>query len=240
MRQSVRYGDERISYLVRFVARRNNRIAIHVSPDCSVHVDAPIRARPEQIKAAVNARARWVSKRIAEFRDAKRQVLPREYVSGECHYYLGRRYMLKVTEGGSVVHTKLVGRYLKVVGAKRDTEKIKQSLATWYSERSLDIFSRRLEAVTKQIKWLRNVPPFRLQEMRTQWGNCSPNGRLVLNPHLVKAPRQCIDYVILHELCHLKEHNHGRKFYRMLSRLMPDWELHKRRLDILANTFLEE
>lgn len=239
MRQSVQYGDEQISYWVRFVARKKDKVAIHVYPDGSVHVDAPDGASPNHIRLAVHARARWVSRRIVEFRDARHRVLPREYVSGESHYYLGRRYTLKVTGGISVACTKLAGRYLRVAISKPDKATIRQSLATWYSERSLDVFARRLEAVSKQVTWLRKMPPFRLRAMRTQWGSCSPKGVLVLNPHLVKAPRECIDYVILHELCHLKEHNHSPRFYRMLGRLMPDWEQHKRRLDMLAGALLE-
>jgi predicted metal-dependent hydrolase len=82
------------------------------------------------------------------------------------------------------------------------------------------------------------VPPMRLQAMKIQWGSCSPAGQLTLNPHLVKAPRECIDYVLLHELCHLKEHNHGQKFYRLLERHLPQWHVKKARLDALADFIL--
>lgn len=78
----------------------------------------------------------------------------------------------------------------------------------------------------------------RLQIMKVQWGSCSPAGRLTLNPDLVKAPRECIDYVLLHELCHLKEHNHSRNFYRLLERHLPRWRRNKERLDELADIVL--
>jgi len=81
-------------------------------------------------------------------------------------------------------------------------------------------------------------PAMRLQTMKVQWGSCSPAGRLTLNPHLVKAPRECIDYVLLHELCHLKEHNHSRKFYMLLERHLPQWRRKKERLDELADMVL--
>jgi len=91
-----------------------------------------------------------------------------------------------------------------------------------------------------QIIWLRDIPPIRLLTMRVQWGSCSPKGMLVFNPNLVKAPRECVDYVILHEICHLKEHNHSQRYFRLLAELMPDWEFQKTRLDGLAETLLND
>ena len=76
--------------------------------------------------------------------------------------------------------------------------------------------------------------------MKTQWGSCSPSGAILLNPHLIKTPTRCIDYVILHELCHLKEHNHSRAFYRLITHAMPDWERVKADLDRLSELYLCE
>lgn len=73
-----------------------------------------------------------------------------------------------------------------------------------------------------------------------QWGSCSPNGRITLNPHLVKTPRECIDYVILHELCHIAEHNHSERFYRLLKQVMPHWEKVKACLDGMAALVLSD
>jgi len=75
-------------------------------------------------------------------------------------------------------------------------------------------------------------------DMQTQWGSCSPEGAVLLNPHLVKAPTKAIDYVILHELCHLEEHNHSPRFYGLLDRFMPEWRVVKARLDSKAEQFL--
>ena len=76
--------------------------------------------------------------------------------------------------------------------------------------------------------------------MRKQWGSCSPKGVVSLNPHLVKAPRDCIDYVLVHELAHLKEHNHSKRFYGLLDRNMPDWKSRKGKLDGLADLLINE
>lgn len=74
--------------------------------------------------------------------------------------------------------------------------------------------------------------------MRTQWGSCSPKGEVLLNPYLVKAPKVCIEYVVAHELCHLKEHNHSERFYRQLGRVLPDWTMRKAELDNMAELLL--
>ena len=100
---------------------------------------------------------------------------------------------------------------------------IKSYLNEWYRIRAKVIFEARLQHILEQALWVENYPDIRLMTMRTQWGNCSPSGLLTLNPHLVKAPTICIDYVILHELCHLVEHNHSERFYQLLNQVMPDW-----------------
>ena len=76
--------------------------------------------------------------------------------------------------------------------------------------------------------------------MKKQWGSCSPQGVITLNPHLVKAPRDCVDYVLVHELCHLVEHNHSVEFYRLLGGQIPGWESVKAKLDGMAEKLLND
>jgi hypothetical protein len=241
MRQCLQYGDEEICYQVNLVISRKQKVTIHVYPDGKVQVDAPVDADPTRISDAVRVRARWISKRLEEIRERNLHVLPREYVSGESYFYLGRRYLLKVVESpDDVGRAKLAGRYLQVTTPTAEQAFIKRLVKGWYRARAKELFARRLSALAGQIVWLREMPPVKLLSMRIQWGSCSPSGVVVLNPSLVKAPRECVDYVILHEVCHLKEHNHSPKFYRLLAELMPDWERHKARLDGLAETLLND
>jgi len=238
--QSVMYGGERIRYTVRRrPERRTGRVAIHVEPDGRVLVDAPADASVRHIRAAVSARARWVHGHVVAARRRLAQVLPREYVSGESWLYLGRRYRLKVLvdadRGPSV---KLSGSYLQVSVPARSAGAVRKALQAWYRARAKAVLAARLETVAASLRWLRRLPALRFQAMKVQWGSCSPAGRLTLSPHLVKAPRECIDYVLLHELCHLQEHNHSRRFYRLLDMHMPQWQRRKSRLDDLAETLL--
>jgi predicted metal-dependent hydrolase len=239
MRHSIQYGDERIAFTVRYLPRPLQRVAISVLPDGGVRVDAPALTDPDEVVAAVRHRARWIWRQLEAQRERMLHVLPREYVSGECHFYLGRRYILKViATGGAEPGVKLLRGRLEVTTRDRDPRTVRRLLEAWYRQRAEQVFSRHIAGHTAELAWLSTPPALRLMNMRTQWGSCSPRGELLLNPQLVKAPRACVDYVVAHELCHLKEHNHSARFYRLLAALMPDWEARKQALDDMAEQLL--
>ena len=126
---------------------------------------------------------------------------------------------------------KLLRGNLQVEKKKKNTHKVQDLLNAWYRVRAKEVFSNRIEVVLSQALWVTEIPKLKLLNMKTQWGNCSPSGNLTLNPYLVKAPMRCIDYVILHELCHLVEHNHSKRFYELMTQAMPDWQDRKDYLD---------
>jgi len=242
--QSLYYGDTLIHYQVKPVPRQSNKIVIKVHPDGAVVVHAPMTAELDAIQIAVGKRLRWIWEQLETFKRQQSDVRSREYVSGECHFYLGKRYQLKVAcETHTVQQVKLLRGHIEVVVRPHDdetkqAERVKELLFDWYKVRAKDVFRRRLDALLPQALWVQGIPPLRIKTMKTQWGSCSPSGTLTLNPHLIKAPRECIDYVILHELCHLAEHNHSDRFWRLLSQVMPNWEKVKTRLDGMAELYL--
>lgn len=239
MKRSIRYGEVKIGFTIRFTSGGRRRVAINVLPDGEVRVDAPDSATPDEVVAAVRQRARWVWQQLEACKEHQRFVLPREYVSGESHFYLGRRHVLKVlVSADAKPGVRLWLGRLEVVVAQRDPAAVSRLLDAWYRERAREVFARRLAEVVDSVSWLRAPPPFRLLNMRTQWGSCSTKGQLVLNPQLVKASRNCVDYVLAHELCHLKEHNHSVRYYQLLGRMMPDWEVRKKELDAQAELIL--
>ena len=245
--QTLHYGDSAISYTVVRRTEVAGKIAIHVHPDGKVQVDVPDGASPQQIRAAVRKRAHWISRHIGKIRERQQDLLPRQYVSGESHFYLGRRYVLKVhllnvseQRSGIKSTVKLVGGQLRVQTINRSTECIKKLLRGWYRVRARSRFESRLVELASKVSWVKQteLPSIKLLEMKKHWGSCSASGSLVLNPHLIKAPRDCIDYVMTHELCHLKEHNHSPEFYRLLSGSCPEWQKTKQRLDDSAELYL--
>lgn len=230
------YGDEVIAFsLRRQPSRTVTRVAIHVEPDGRVLVDAPDATPLNTVLAAVKKRSRWISQHVGAAKQRLAHVLPREYVSGESLHYLGRRYRLKVVvQAKAVPQARMRGAFIVVTVSERSPAMVRVALETWYRLRARELFADRLAAVAAPLRWVKQLPPTRLQFMTVQWGSCSPSGRITLNPLLVKTPRECIDYVLLHELCHLLHHNHSSKFYRALDRHMPRWREVKLKLDNMA------
>jgi predicted metal-dependent hydrolase len=230
----VHFG-EHIPYEVHYRARKN--LAIHVHPDRRVTVDAPLGSTVDEIAVRVQRRASWIAKQRRYFEQFQPLPTSPMYVSGETHRYLGRQYRLKVVTIDKPPETvKLIGRYFWVnVRPESDDLRVQSLLEGWYRERAQDIFGRRLRVCLDASKSLEvAIPSFQVRKMVRRWGSCTRSGSILLNLTLVKAPVTCIDYVVMHELCHLKEPNHGPRFFRLLSRFMPDWESRKERLESLV------
>jgi len=237
--ETVEYGGERISFSVSRNPNLPEKVRIHVYPNSCVEVEAPENESLPNIKKAVLKRARWIINQRKEFDFNRKYALPREYTNGETHFYLGRRHKLKLDinrNEPSVV--KLVKGQIFVRTRVNDTTAIKRRLKNWYFEKA-DIYIRhRLKLIAEETSWVSSVPAMKLSSMSKQWGSLSPQGVVHINPSLVKAPVDCIDYVICHELCHFVERNHSRSFYRLLTSRLPDWEHRKSKLDGMAELIL--
>ena len=232
------YSDERIEFERVALQSPAKKVRIKVRPDCSIVVAAPESAPDNEVLEAVKKRGRWIYQQVRQFRKQLQHITPRQYISGESHYYLGKQYVLKVREEPHApARVKLLRGQLKVNVRQKSPASVKAALDDWYKARAKEVFHKRLDAVLEQAIWVTERPPLRILTMKTQWGSCSPAGRITLNPLLVKAPRDCIDYVILHELCHIAEHNHSERFYRLMGQVIPDWQEIKNQLDFLSIKF---
>ncbi len=252
------YGEDKIHYDITRKAKSVNssahsrKVLIKVHPDQRVVVTAPHDASNDLIHAAALKRARWIWQNLQAFAKQTNDVLPMRYVSGETQFYLGRRYVLKVitdlelaadSKSNSVKLSRgklNVALNIDAADAVKRASKIKILIDQWYLDRANIIFAERLAGVLPKATWVTDVPDFKILTMKKQWGSCSTKGRLILNPHLIKAPKDCIDYVILHELCHIAEHNHSESFWRLLTQIMPHWKQVKSKLDSMAEFYLNE
>ncbi|MCT4610981.1 MAG: M48 family metallopeptidase [Pelagimonas sp.] len=238
---AIIYGDQRIPYLVNVDDNRTTRVAIHVEPDGKVIVDAPPGFSPVDIQKAVQKRARWIVSHVEDAQARFAHVRPREYVSGEQVLYLGCRYVLKVLPTAAKPRAvRLKGNRLEVETRVGAAEDVRSKVRAWYRVKARDYFAKRLAEASQRLPWVNEMPPFRLLEMNKQWGSCSADGQVILNPHLVKAPRECIEYVVLHELSHLKHHDHGPEFWQLLDVHSSHWRRSKQTLDRMVETLMME
>lgn len=239
MRLTLKYGARTTEYDVHETARLTAKLRIHVEPGGAFIVEAPVGTPETKIRAGVQKRARWIMDHIDRFEDYRRHALARDYSSGETHFYLGRRYKLKIIiEPGAKRSVRLIAGRLEVTAPKGDAADVSLALHRWYRERASAYFNSRITRMTADLPWVEVVPPIKLLKMKRYWGSCSPRGSVTLNPALIKAPAHCVEYVLLHELCHLAEHNHSPKFYALLNRHMPDWQTAKNELDGLSEMLL--
>lgn len=229
-RHYINFGKRRIFFDLEH--RERKTLSITVFPDLSVKVIAPETAALEKVKSRVRKRAPWILKQKLYFEDFLPASPPKKYISGESFRYLGRQYRLKVIKSKRE-EVKLKGGYITVYTAqKNNTQKVKRLLNSWYREHARRRFEDRIEALFPKLKKHNpKQPTLALKKMAKRWGSCSVNGKILLNPELIKTPSQCIDYVIMHELCHLVEPNHSRKYYHLLNHCMPDWVDRKIKLE---------
>ncbi|MCI0338040.1 MAG: M48 family metallopeptidase [Acidobacteria bacterium] len=226
----IPYGKENIHFSLSYTSRKTLAISVH--PDLSVTVTAPQGTALKQIKAKVRKRAAWILKQQNYFEQFMPPSLARQYLSGETHYYLGRQYRLKVEEDADD-SVKLRGEWIQIrVRRKEDTQRIKALLDEWQLTRARERFQISLDKCGEKLrKYKIAQPQLRIRKMAKRWGSCTRGGIIYLNPELIKAPPHCIDYVITHELCHLKFPHHGKGFYSLMRLVMPDWEQRKKRLE---------
>ncbi len=232
MRQeTVCFGKTTIPFSVEFRPRKHMGITVH--PDLRVHVAAPIGTDMEEVRRRVLKRAPWILKQLHWFNRFRPLPTPRQYLNGETHWYLGKRYHLKIFKGDGVV-VKLRGQYLEVATKfPKDNENVRDWVQAWYREHAQALFQRRMEVCLALVPGLQHAnPPLLVRKLRGRWGSCSREGRILLNVELVQAPLACIDYVLVHELCHLRVLHHSPEFYRLLSKVMPDWEQRKAKLEM--------
>ncbi|MGE0822473.1 MAG: M48 family metallopeptidase [Candidatus Binatia bacterium] len=227
----VTFGSETIPYKVQLLTTRRT-LGIEVHPNLQVLVRAPVDCDPTVIAEKVRQRAPWISKQLAAFQRFSPRTPPRQFVSGETHLYLGRQYRLKVRQG-SVSSVKLTrGQLIVTSRSKMQPQQVKTILQRWYRARAREIFEEILVVCSHSFaRRGHSQPRLAVKNMHTRWGSLSSSGLVTLNGNLIHAPKSCIEYVIIHELCHLEHKNHGPKFYRLLEQLMPDWLKRKRRLE---------
>jgi predicted metal-dependent hydrolase len=228
----VQYGSQSILFALKYSERKT--LAIEVHPDQTVLVIAPQNATWPSIEARVGHRAAWITKQQRQFSRYAPPLPASECISGKAYRYLGRQYRLKLSTD-KVDQVRLwQGRLEVITITPQDQQRVASLIEAWYLDRAMKVFQARYQQCTQLVSpyGIVHNRGFELRAMPKRWGSCTPRGKIFLNPLLISAPKDCIDYVIIHELCHVRIHNHSPRFYRLLEAILPNWKTHKNHLNI--------
>jgi hypothetical protein len=223
MKAAIQFGSRTIDFRLEYSDRKS--LGITVTPEMEVLVKAPIDTSMEKVIEKIRKKAPWIIKQQSFFLSFQPKTPQRKYICGETHLYLGRQYRLKVTSDKLEVRNeevRLKGQFLEV--ATSDITKTKELVDKWYLEKA----NEKIRPLAQELyinftaKYSLSLSSFNfsLRNMPTRWGSCTSKGKIILNPELIKAPKGCIEYVIIHELCHLIHHDHTQKFIDLQTKEM--------------------
>lgn len=208
-------------------------IKYKVYPDLTIKVIVPNTLSMEQIQTRINRRRSWIRKSLEFYSQSNYRNVNR-YQQGSTVYYLGKQFRIKVLIDKEE-SIKLVGRFLVVTLKSKESDRIEFLIDAWYRTHAIQYFNKiTTKLLTKLSKYGINQPIIQIRNMKSRWGSCIQNKhKIILNLLLIEKSSICIEYVIMHELCHLKYPNHNTKFYTFFSIVMPDWKIRKEKLEKL-------
>lgn len=224
------YGDFTCAYGL--VRQERKTLSLTVYPDRQIVVKSPPSVDQKRIHQFLRRKYIWLNKQLRFFGRIKYAAVKKEYVSGESFFYLGRQYKLiiKPASESKVVLTK--GKlWVFIAQGEAEASKGQKLLKAWYEQKANKALKTRFDAAVAIFKQASIKPHLKICLMKNRWGSCSKRGTITLNPKLIQVPSHCIEYVIMHELCHLVVHNHSPKYYKLLTRMMPDWQSARKRLE---------
>ncbi len=227
MMSSIQFGSKQIDFRLEYTGRKS--LGITVTPDMYVLVKAPANVSLEKIKEKLRIKAPWIIKQQSFFLSFHPKTPSRKFIAGETHLYLGRQYRLKILKS-EIESVKIKGKFIEVKTANKS--RAKHLVSEWYLQNARLKFHAIAKSIIEKFKKHKVEPTsIVLREMPTRWGSCTPKGKIILNPELIKAPKGCIEYVIIHELCHLIYRGHNQKFINLQTKEMPNWEKWKMKLE---------
>lgn len=232
-KHQIEYANKVIDFVVK--RKKVKNVNLNVKPDMTIEVSANERVPIDFIHDFVKSKGSWILKNVGQFEDVQPiKQSEREYVSGETFKYLGKQYRLRVKKAIEEEVVKYFRGFIYMY--VKDMENLNRKaklMDDWYRDKAQKTFNESLEKIFPLIqKYGVEKPEVDIRLMKARWGSAlTDKNTILLNSDLIKAPKYCIDYVVLHELIHFKYNDHSESFYKMLYSLMPDWEKRKAILD---------
>ena len=225
-------------YKYEIVRQDRKTLSLTVTPNLNIILKCPNRVDSERIENFLRKKWFWLEKQLSFFKKYQRKIYKKEYISGEGYLYLGRQYQLIVKHGkkdfASLTNGQLIISTSKPVS---DTQHNKKIINSWFETRANDIFQERFDEMVKKFGY-KETPILSIREMSKRWGSFLKQDKIFLNPKLIHMPKGCIDYVVVHELCHMKYKDHDKRFFNLLNQKYPKWEKVKEKLEIMGSTII--
>jgi predicted metal-dependent hydrolase len=237
-RLSIKTSSGVLEYTVTHRPRITKRLHMELDEKGDLVVVAPRHWSKRHINATLSQNTSRVERFLVRARE--KRIAPLKYTHGEAHLYLGRRYPLMIVAAeGRQTNVVFTGQEIRISIRKENKADVRAILQVWYRQQAQKVLTERFQFIKERAPWAKDKSiPLKLRKMKRTWGNCSSKGLIKLNTHLVKADLPVIDSVIAHELCHLEQMNHGKKFYILLESLNPDWRRDRNNLRTEGNLYL--
>lgn len=225
-------SDDKGDIPVSILYSRRKTVQCSISADRTVIVRAPYYISARELNRILEQRRSWIRDKLQQQASVVYLAHGKSYHAGEQHFFLGEAYPLHMCQGAlQTVH--LTADTFKItVRDSQDQEKVKSLLYTWYREQAEQNIRPRAEEILRSLSYYQ-LPQVKIvfRKMSRRWGSCSVKNIITLNIELMKVPKNCIDYVIYHEIAHLKHMDHGKGFYQFLDQICPQAQKAKAQLD---------
>jgi len=222
MKLSYQYGTEKIEFDVIF--RKRKTLSIEVEAPKNIRVIAPEGKTEEEILQTVKTKSKWMVQKLFEIREMEYRRRDKQYVNGEAFLYMGRNYSLQiiVDEKARLSDAKLSRGKLNVTTYSKSEVVIRKAIENWYKDKAKEKIKERIGYYQSQF----NVSPKRvmIKDQQKRWGSCTKDQQLFFNWKCIMAPSPVLDYIVVHEMCHMVYMNHSKEFWSLLKRVLPDYE----------------
>jgi len=227
---TFKYG--KYSYDYYLIRQDRKTVALTVQPSLNLILKCPFDYDSVKIDRFLKKKWLWLEKQVQYFKNHKQKIESKEYISGESFLYLGRQYKLLVKTAKDQ-QIRLEKGKITVYTNKptQDRKTNKKLLEKWFEQRTKSVFTSRLEEMNEKFNH-DFVPDLITRKMSKRWGSFLSSKKIILNPLLIRASKDCIDYVIAHELCHMKHKNHDKNFFRLQESIIPNWRAVKEKLEL--------
>lgn len=223
MKLKVQYGTKELEFSVEF--RNRKTMSISVEPPNNILVVAPINTPEDEIKSVVKSRGNWIVQKLFEFRHIEARKINREFVNGESFMYLGRNYSLQIYVERSPQKSSNVilfrGKFHVYVKEKSD-ELIKEAMETWYRQKTEEQVKKRIKYYQKFFS--KTPTAIKVKEQKKRWASCTSKDELLFNWRCAMAKATALDYIVVHEMCHMYYKNHSQEFWDLVASVMADYD----------------